>query len=321
MSGNTAALRAVSLAIYALFILGLALLFWDSFAAARAGLAAKARLKALRKDMDGAPSAPRGAAALTDMVSLAFGLKGENSGLIFIAGSLGLGLTVFILLAVSYGAALALYGFLAAAAIPYILMKARLQDLRVDMSREGEQLLTELLNNYRIGHYNMREAIERTAVTIEEAPISRRMLLDLSREMNAATGDEEVKRAIERFRLALSTSWGDLLAANLEFAELDGIRVTESLKDLAEGVSDARRLLEQTRRETSDSGMVLKVLFPVMCILIYLGATAAFGLTPAEFIHNQFGTPTGVGWAIGLLLSYALSLLASAYVSRQKMDI
>ncbi len=321
--GSLSAVRAIYLSICAVFILGLFLLFSRSFAELYRSLGAKLRLRELKRLMGEVPEGGelRGTAGLSSMVELAFGVKRENSGPLFIALSLGLALTVFVLLIFSYGAGLAIWGFIATALSPYLVLRTRLRNLQVDMSREGEQLLTELLNNYRIEGYNMGEAVERTALTIEDAPLSKRMLLDLSRQMNAASGEAELKKAIERFRLALSTSWGDLLAANLEFAAVDGIIVTESLRDLVENIGNARRLLEQTKRENSDSGMILKVLFPVMCALIYLGATAAFGLTPAQFARNQFATRTGMGWFISLVFSYLLSLLASAFIARRKMDI
>ncbi|MBQ4181135.1 MAG: hypothetical protein II617_02130 [Firmicutes bacterium] len=322
MTDGFSTLRAVSIALYGMFLAGLFVMFSSPFAGAAARISARARLKGIKKGLAGErPYEEPGSGSLSAMLDLAFGIKGDSSGQIFILASLVLGLVVFLILTLRFGPGLGIFGFAAFSTAPYLIMRTRLQDLRVDMSREGEQLLTELLNNYRIGHYNMREAIERTAVTIEEAPISKRMLLDLSRQLNAAAGDAQIKDAIERFRLALDTSWGDLLAANLEFAELDGIVVTESLVDLVESVGSARRWLEQTRRETSDSSMVLRILFPAMCVLIYVGATSAFGMTPAKFLHNQFGTATGVGWAVGLAFSYVLSLVASAFIARQKMDI
>lgn len=303
--------------LYAAFLLGLALCFWDSFASLHYRARSRARLKSL-----GISSADDSAIKpFAAMLELSLGLKGENAVTVFILASAIPAMAAFVLLYVSFGPAMAVYGMAAAGLTPYIIMRSRLQNKQVDMSREGEQLLTELLNNYRIYHYNMREAIEKTALSIEDAPLSKKMLLDLSRELNEAASVQSQRAAIEKFRMALSTSWGDLLAANMEFAEIDGIMVTESLRDLVENITDARRKLEQTKRETNDSGMVLKFLFPVMCLMIYFGATAAFGMSPQEFIRCQFRTATGMGWFIGLLFSYVVSLLVSSFVSRRKMDI
>lgn len=63
---------------------------------------------------------------------------------------------------------------------PYCLLRVKLEQLRTDSSREGEVLITELLENYKINYYNMLLAIEMSAKTIEEAPNSKRLLFNCS---------------------------------------------------------------------------------------------------------------------------------------------
>ena len=60
--------------------------------------------------------------------------------------------------------------------LPYCSIMARLYSQRVTRSREGDVLVQELLNNYKIHMYNMKEAIEITAFTIEGAPGAKRIL-------------------------------------------------------------------------------------------------------------------------------------------------
>lgn len=311
-------INAITAALYIFLFLGLVLTFLSSFERLGKAIRSRVRLKELTRRLQ---QSHREEPRLADLLELSIGMKGAHADRWFLAGCLSLALIVFLALFAAFNPRLGLFGGFCAGCCPYLLVRTRLQNKQVDLSREGEQLLTELLNNYRICRFSMREAVEKTALTIEEAPLSKKLLLSLSRELNEASGKEQVRRAIEKFRLAFSTSWGDLLAANLEFAEADGIIVTESLKDLVSGIADARRKLEQNKRETSDSAAVLHYLFPITLLMIYFGAVFCFGLSTSQFLHNQFRTQTGMGWFIALCFSFVVSMMISAFTARQKMDL
>lgn len=309
---------AISLALYGLLLAGLALIFYPSFVKSVYRIRAKQRLKAISGE---GGSENNSLDKLSQALFIAFGISAPNAAAEFILGSVLLAALVFAALTAAFGIRTAFTGFLFTLPAPALVLLTRLRNRQVDMSREGDMLVTELLGNYRISRFNMREAIERTAYSLEEAPLSKKMLLSLSRELNSASSNEDAVKAIEIFRLAIATSWGDLLAVNLEFAIIDGILVSESLRDLVISVENAKRKLEQTKRETGDSTVILKVLFPAMCALIYIGAVTAFGMTTAEFLHAQFMTKTGITWFFGLIFSYIVSLLVCAHTARQKMDI
>ncbi len=68
--------------------------------------------------------------------------------------------------------------------IPYLLLRSKLQLNRVKNSREGEVLVGELLANYKICYANITEAIEITAKTVSDAPMSKALLLDLAIGLN-----------------------------------------------------------------------------------------------------------------------------------------
>ena len=309
---------AISLILYGTFTAGLILIFLNSFVKSAYRIKARRKLRAFSAGQESS-NAPL--EKLSQAIFIALGISGENAAAKFVLYSFLLAALAFAGLCAAFGASTGITGFILTLLTPYIVLFTRLRNRQVDMSREGDLLVTELLGNYRICRYNMREAVERTAYSLEEAPISKKMLLNLSRELNSASSSEEAARAIEVFRLAISTSWGDLLAVNLEFAVNDGIMVSESLRDLVNEVENAKRKLEQVKRETGDSTVILKVLFPAMCVLIYVGAVWAFGMTTAEFIRAQFLTKTGMTWFLGIVFSYIVSLLVCAHTARQKMDI
>lgn len=87
--------------------------------------------------------------------------------------------------------------------LPYAGLRLLLQRKRAAASREGEILLTELLENYKICYLNMRRAIEVSAQTIQEAPHAKRLLFSLSKGLNRGSSDAETETLLEEFRLSL----------------------------------------------------------------------------------------------------------------------
>jgi len=310
--------KVVTISLYLMLIGGELLVFRKSFPDFYYYIMHKAKM---RDELREKGSEDELLSKLNNMLYITLDMKGENAGYLFVVISLGIGLISFIFLSAAFNVRLGLFGFIAVSIIPFVVVRTRLQNFRVDISREGESLVTELLNNYRIYHYNMREAIEKTAESIEEAPHSRKMLLSLAKGLTTARSNDESRNSIEQFRYSIDTSWGDMLASNIAFGHIDGIRVTEALKDLVDNITKARKALEQNKRENNESKIMLKVLFPAMCVLTYVGAVKFFGFTPSKFFHYQFGTSAGVGWSIGLVLVYIVSLLISAFLTRQKMDL
>lgn len=217
-------------------------------------------------------------------------------------------------------------GKLAAAAalsggfLPYALLRLRLQKIRVESSREGEILITELLENYKIKYCNMQQAIEATAVSIEEAPNSKRILFNLARGLNTAERSR-IAGLLNEFRLSINTSWGNILASNMGFALTSGVEVTEALTDLADTVKRARRVNEFARRENNEAAMILKYLAPAAYFLTVAGAIKLFGLSPEKFFYYQFRTEAGLTWFTISLIIYVAGVLLNACLSSTKLDL
>ena len=239
---------------------------------------------------------------------------------IFIVLSVLAGLGTFALLIARISFRLSILSMLVVMALPYVVLRAKLQRIRVESSREGEMLITELLNNYKIHFYNMREAIDRTALTIEDAPESKRLLFNLSKGLQRAGTEREIKRLLDEFKLSINTSWGNILAANMEFALSTGIRVSDAIKELADTVSKARKLEEYSRRENNESRLMLKYVAPASYILTIFAAIYYFNMTPAKFIYYQFRTEVGLTWFIISLLVYVTGLMVQSFVSKSRLD-
>lgn len=239
---------------------------------------------------------------------------------IFWCGSLIPGAAVFFSLAQKIPFALTVCAVLLTAGLPYGLLRLKLQKLRINSSREGEILITELLNNYKICFFNMQQAIEETARTIEDAPNSKRLLFNLSRGLNTAGGSRRINLLLKEFRLSINTSWGNILSNNMYFALASGLEVTEALSDLADTIKSARKIDEYARRENNEAGMMLRYLAPLSYFLTVAGGIWYFGLTPEKFIYYQFRTEVGLTWFTISSVVYGAGLLLNGWLTKTKLD-
>lgn len=217
-----------------------------------------------------------------------------------------------------------LFALIAAAAgavIPYLLLICRLRTRRIASSHEGEILITELLNNYKIHYFNMRQAIEITAMTMEEAPNSKRLLLNLAKGLNKAASEREVNLLLAEFRFEIGTTWAGILAEDIYLACSSGIKVTEALSDLAKSMRRARKLKEYTGRENSEAGLILKYFIPVGWLFTVIGGAYFFQLTAEQFFYYQFQTAVGMVWFLIWMLLYIGAWLARFILARRKLDI
>ena len=206
-------------------------------------------------------------------------------------------------------------------AVPYGMLMARLYGRRVSRSREGDVLVQELLNNYKIHDFNMKEAIEVTSLELEKAPAARSLLLQLAKGLQKSVTKEEVEYHLSAFRYSIDTAWGSALSTNIFFAHLYGIRVDGALEDLLKSMIKSRKVVEHGKRENNEARLILKYLAPVSFLLTVAGACRYFDFTVGKFIRYQFGTALGMQWFLIMVMMYVAGLLLNVFLSREKMDI
>ena len=196
-----------------------------------------------------------------------------------------------------------------------------MEKMRIKSSHEGEILLTELTNNYKINYYNMKEAIDKTALTIRDAPGSRKILTNLSRGLDRAGTERSISRLLEEFRLSINTSWSNTLKNLMFFSLVHGIRVDEALEDLSETLKSARKVEEYSKRENNESVMILKYLVPLTYLMTAIGGIKIFGLGTEKFLHYQFETEVGATWITILSVVYIISYMVNSFLSQNKLDL
>ena len=116
-----------------------------------------------------------------------------------------------------------------ASSLPYLVIRGWLDRKRVQVSREGDVIVREILSNYRIADRNMKEAVEETARTIENAETGKPVLVNLARSLSNASSEQEVDRALELFRYSFDSAWGNILSTNIFLAVYSGDRKSTRL--------------------------------------------------------------------------------------------
>ena len=205
--------------------------------------------------------------------------------------------------------------------LPYVFLQVCLHEKRVERSKEGDLLVQELLNHYQIYDYNMQEAIARTAAALDGAPLGKRLYLELAKGLQNAVTKREVEAVLRKFRYAFHTAWGNVLASNIFFAHLYGIRVDASLKDLLACMTESRKSMEYGRRENHEARMMLLYLAPASYLLSVLFACRYFDFTLKKFLAYQFGTTLGMRWFLAIVGFYGFSLVIHKFFAKEKMDL
>ena len=255
------------------------------------------------------------------LLQTAFSMGTQKSVKVFLGVSVLSGMGVFLAAAGRLSWLLTIAAAGMGLLLPYLLLRCVVQGQQVTGSQEGEILVTELLNHYKMHYCNMVHAVEVTAMTIEGAPYSRRLLFNLSRGLNKVSGEKELKLLLDEFQFALGTSWAGILASDIYLACGAGMRVTESLSDLALSMERARQIEEFLHRENNEVRIILKYMVPGSSILLTAGGVWFFGLSAGEWFQYQFRTGTGLAWLLLTFIMYLTAVSMYLFFSVRKFDL
>lgn len=317
-------IKVISILLYTILFVGIILSFLDSFTNEAMKLRIKKEtLKKIEKKEE-KKSSGKGVYQIVSYIDSAlrtvYGARFDvNSFIIF---SVILGVAAFILSLTFMTKKVAILFGLLFLFIPFLFLRMKLHEVRASASKEGEALCEELLNNYKIQHNSMLEAIRTTAFTItDEAIYSKRLLLELSHKLNTAATKDEIKKAVSEFKFGIETTWAFTLATNMELSLIEGIKVTSSMEDLIDTIVKARKTLEERKRQGNESNKMLKFLVPAIYLLTVFSSIKFFNFTLKKFIYYQFQTDLGATWFLLIVISYIASLVVSSILGKRKMDI
>ncbi len=255
------------------------------------------------------------------VLGITMGMGKDRSVRAFFIFSGVLSFTVMVLLAGKVALWLNALSAVTAAFMPYTLLRIKMEDMRISGSHEGERMLAELTENYKINYYNMKEAIDKTAMSLKKAPGSQKIMANLSRGLDRAGSERGMMKLLEEFSLSINTSWSNTLKNLMYFALVHGIRVDEALEDLSGTLKSARAVEEYSKRENNESALMIKYLVPLTYFMTVFTGVEFFGFGAEKYLEYQFRTEVGATWFTIFILVYTTSYIVNSFLSRNKLDL
>lgn len=241
----------------------------------------------------------------------------------FIALSVGLALVVLIVL-LSIGK-VDLFSLLIAAGaafMPWLYKYSQLERMRVTGSYEGQDLVTELNNQYRLSSFNVIVAIDATIASLgTRCPYSKRNLARLSKRLKVYGTEAELREVLDQFSFAYKTEWSYVLSYCIYTGVQDGSRITAALDSLLEQFRRANESMEKRKRANSETHKILIFLIPAAYIGLTLYGAYAFRVPLLKVIHTQFSIPLAVQLFCVIVLLSITAVVIAGLVSRPKYDL
>lgn len=255
------------------------------------------------------------------ILKVTFNIKSTFAAYNFLIISAGLGIIIFtILFSKGYAFNTSLLLAIATSLIPYTYLLIKLRNMRIEGSYEGNNLVKELINQYKINNLNMIEAIDRTIPFLKNSSYSEKALFRLSIEIKEYKNDEELHSIIDDFVFGIDTEWAILLGTNIYLAIHDGVDVRESLEDIIEELKIIKQILEDDKRNNIESFKMIKYAIPFAYGGSVYIAVKLFGFTIKRFFDYQFGNKMAIFLAIITFLLMAFNFLVFNIMKRPKYD-
>lgn len=203
-----------------------------------------------------------------------------------------------------------------------VFLRFKIHANRVAISFEGLEMINELVNNYKIYHHNLQEAIDQTIYSLDEekSPLSIRMLLNLSYRIRDAHSTQDIQRAVDQMDLTMDVSWSKQLANLFKIGITKGEDITQGLMDIAIDLGELERMYEKKRQLNIEGNFMLKGLIPLIILagMYFIFGVADFNLY--KFMDYQFGHPVGMRMFLVMILCIIGSFFIHMFFSRSKND-
>lgn len=203
---------------------------------------------------------------------------------------------------------------------PYMILRIRLHNIRVNSSYEGTILISELINQYKINYFNMIEAVDETIPRLDKQLYSKKALFRFSLAVKQYCGNEELEEIINEFNYSINTSWSLLLANNIYLSIDKGDDVREALNDILEDLSDLKKINEKNKQYNHETYVMIKFIAPSFYILSIFAMFGIFGFTIDKFIDFQFNNPTGLKFFLLIILSISINYIIYFVIRKPKND-
>jgi Flp pilus assembly protein TadB len=300
---------------YMVFLIGVFLIYSDLLKSLWAKVRMHNRLKARRKALKPETAIEK---HLRKVLSIALKKPMDPKDFIRYTVVIFLLIMVIGIRTVSFASAFLMSALVSA--MPYLLLRVRVETIRRKSSYEGEKLISEFLCQYRMSGLNIYKTIEQVILLSEGTKITGRLLFKLLLELRNTGNQQVIKDATERFAYGINTSWSRMLANCIRISAESGINVTLALEDIQIQLREARLLFEERKRLNSEAARMVVFLAPVMYLGTIVMSVKYLGIPFGKLIRNQFYTEQGFLLILLVTFLFLINLALIEIINNQRFD-
>lgn len=209
---------------------------------------------------------------------------------------------------------------LAFAAMPYIILRIKLEGNRKRISLEGESLLINIITQYRINNFNIFETLNGVVSTCNNLQKSKKIIFILLMSIRNTGSEEKIIEATKVFAYSINTNWSRMLGNNIQIAAIRGIDISNALEDVLLQLRIAKSQHEERKRLNSESVRMTLIMVPLLYFLTVFMSIKYLDLGLLDFIKNQFQTSQGLTLFLLSLLLLLINQVLIDLVNNQSFD-
>ena len=295
------------------FMYGLFLIYQNTLEDSIARIKVRRRLKERKRQLEDISKLEK---HVDQVAQTALGIRGKTvlsiSTVLFVANILAVGRML--------GLGQGLIMSFIISVTPYLLLRIRFEGIRRKGSFEGEAVISNFLNHYRICNFNVYEALEKLLYESENIRQNNPLLFKMLMELRNTGSPREIRKATNAYAQVVNTNWSRMFAYNIQLAAEKGINVSVAIEDILFQLRDARTMLEERKRLNSEAMRIVVYMIPLLYVFTVVMSVNFIGLTAREYIKNQFVTEEGLFFLVLSVVMFLLNIIFMETVSRQKFD-
>lgn len=203
---------------------------------------------------------------------------------------------------------------------PYLILRIKFEGIRRKSSFEGEILVSNFLNQYRIANFNVYEALERLLQESKNTKSSNPFVLKMLLQLRNAGNPKEIRDAVNKFANIINTNWSRMFAYNIQIASEKGINVSLAIEDIMAQLRDARTIFEERKRLNSEAVRIVVYMIPFLYVFTIVISIKYIGMSVTNYFRNQLFTKEGFLFFTVSSVMFLMNIAIIEIVSRQKFD-
>lgn len=203
--------------------------------------------------------------------------------------------------------------------IPFLILKMKITHLRNTASNEAEDLISDLLIQYRIAGFAIEEALEKVIAKNKDIPNTKPLLYRMLQTIRSTRNKQEIRDAVNMFSYTVGTNWAKMLSHNIYAAGVNSINISLSIEDILIQLRDARMLAEERKRINSESTRMFW-LIPLSYVGTIVASVVTMDMSVGQFFRNQFGSVIGIVFFIIVLVLSVVCYVLISMTKQQRFD-